>query len=333
MTINANGGDDEMRRRDLLKGAAAIPALAIATHGRVAFGSKWTDLEIILINGFAPGAATDLSARALAEVVANKLKARIIVKNVPGGAGTAGPANLAAAKPDGYTMGLVGSSSIVAAPHLMDVPYKPWEAFSFIAQAAEFRYGLGVSANSPVKTLDEYIALAKTRQVTFGSTSPTNLTSMFRLRKLTGANLRWIVFKGGNESVTQAVGGHIDSVLASATEMKPQIDAGKLRLLASASGERWDEYPDVKTMRELGYDAETRGPVGYAFPAGTDPEIRARMEAAFAEALKEPELQKRVRNLGVVPKFRTGEEYRKMLVEMEPDIYEVLKENNMLKKG
>ncbi|MGE0152039.1 MAG: tripartite tricarboxylate transporter substrate binding protein [Reyranellaceae bacterium] len=322
-----------MKRRNFIKAAAALPAVGILTQFRPAFASKWPEREITLINGFAPGAATDLTARALAEVVARKLDATIIVKNVPGGAGTAGPAQLAASKPDGYTMGLVGSSSVVASPFLMDVPYKPWEAFEFIAQAAEFRYGLGVSAESPVKTLEDFIALGKTRQVTFGSTSPTNLTSMYKLRKLTGANLRWIVFKGGNESVMQAVGGHVDSVLASATEMKPQIDAGKLRLLASASDERWDEYPDVKTIREHGYDAATRGPVGYAFPAGVDPQIRDKMEKAFEEALQDKELQQRIRNLGVVPKFRTGKEYHALLKQMEPEIYDVLKENNMLKKS
>ncbi len=320
------------RRRFLLttaalSGAVALPRIQPASAG------QWPERDITLINGFPPGAATDLTARALAQVVAKKLNVSIIVKNVPGGAGTAGPAQLAQSKPDGYTIGLVGGSTVIAAPYLMDVPYKPWGSFEFIAQAVEFRYGLAVPANSPAKTLADFIELGKSRQVTFGSTAPTSLTSMYKLRALTGANFRWIVFKGANEGVTQAVGGHIDSVLASVTEMKAQIEAGKLRLLASASAERWVEYPEVKTMRELGYDAVTRGPAGYAFPAGVDPAIRDKMEKVFEEALKDAELQKQIRSLGVVPQFRTGAQYAAVLKEMEPDVYDVLKQNGMLKKS
>lgn len=320
-----------MDRRWCLKTAAAIPAGALLAHP-LARATAWPQREITLINGFAPGGATDLTSRAVADAIAKRLNATIVVKNVPGGAGTLGPAQLAASRPDGYTMGMIGSSSLIAAPYLMDVPFKPWESFDLIAQAVELRYGLGVAAGSPVKTLADFIELGRKRQVTFASTSPTNLTSMYRLKKLTGANFRWIVFKGEVESVAQAVGGHVDACLQSRTGMLPQLQAGKLRLIASASEERWEELPDVKTMREQGYDAVTRGPLGYAFPAGVDPAIRAKVEDAIGSAVKDPEVQQRFRNLGVVPRFCSGTEFSAMLKTMDPDIYEVLKENNMLKK-
>ena len=322
-----------MNRRKYLKAAAAVPAAAVLAQTGLARASGWPEREITLINGFAPGGATDLTSRAIAEVLGRKLGATIIVKNVPGGAGTLGPAQLAAAKPDGYTIGLIGSSSIVASPHLMNVPYRPWESFELIAQVAEFRYGLGVGADSPVRTLEDFIALGRSRQVTFASTSPTNLTSMYRLGKLTGANFRWIVFKGEVDSVAQAVGGHVDACLQSATGMIPQIEAGKLRLIASASDDRWTEYPDVKTIREHGFDAATRGPLGYAVPAGTDPAIRARLQNAIEASLADPELQQQFRNLGVVGKYRSGADFHALLKSMEPDIHEVLKENNLLKKS
>jgi tripartite-type tricarboxylate transporter receptor subunit TctC len=89
----------------------------------------------------------------------------------------------------------------------------------------------------------------------------------------------------------------------------------------------------VKTLREQGYDAVTRGPLGYAFPAGVEPAIRAKVEAAIGTALADPAVRQRFQALGVVPRFRPAAEFKALLKSMDPDIYEVLKENNMLKKS
>jgi tripartite-type tricarboxylate transporter receptor subunit TctC len=305
----------------LLLGAAAAPVTAGA--------DTWPSREITLINNFPPGAATDLTARILARSIEKQLGATVVVKNVPGGAGQLGPAELAASKPDGYTMGLVGTSTYLTAPHMMDVPFDAWKAFAPIAQASELRYGLAVPSTSPIKTVDDFIAASKKKRLTYSSTSPNNVVALFQLAKLTGANLRWVVFNGGNEAVLQAVGGHVDAVLQSATEMKPQIEAGKLRLLASASPARWAEYPEVKTLRELGYEASSPGPMGYAFPAGTDPKIRDRMEEAFKGALTDPEVQKQIQALGIVPEYRSGSDFIKYLRDLQQPLLVVLTESGM----
>lgn len=321
-----------MRRREVLRVLGAVPVLGAMGGLTAARANTWPSRELTLINAYPPGAATDLTARAIAAGVEKRLKATVVVKNVVGGAGTLGTSQLAASKPDGYTMGIVGITSVVVAPHTMDLPYKPWEAFDFIAQAAELRYGIGVAANSPVKTIEDLIALSKQRRVTYSSNSPTNVTAMFQLAKLTGGNFRWVVFGGGAESVTQAAGGHVDAVIQTVTEMRPQIEAGALRLIASAAVDRWPEYPEVKTLREQGYDAVSSGPFGYAFPAGTDPEIRARTEKAFAEALADEEVKKQITALGVVPIYRSGAEFREYLKQIEANILPILEETGMRKK-
>lgn len=143
--------------------------------------------------------------------------------------------------------------------------------------------GLGVRKDSPIKTIEDVIKLSKDKRLTYSSTSANNVLPMFQLAKLNGANLRWVVFNGGSEAVLQAVGGHVDMTLQSATEMEPQLDAGNLRLidLARALGRPAER---AATLRELGYDYISIGPMGYAFPRGVDPKIRDRMEQAFAIA-------------------------------------------------
>lgn len=319
-----------MIRKPAMKMLAAAAVAAVSLFGGVAHAAdNWPRKEITLINNFPPGSATELTARAIARSIEKQLGATIIIKAVPGGAGQLGPAELARSAPDGYTMGLVGSSTYLTAPHMMDVPFKAWEAFDLIAQSTDLRYGIGVAKNSPITSIDDMIARSKQKRVTYSSTSPNNVLPMFQLNKNNGANLRWIVFAGGSESVLQAVGGHVDATLQSYTEMKPQIDAGNMRLLASASPERWPGYPDSPTLRELGYNYISIGPMGYAFPRGTDPKIRERMEKAFEVALKDPEVLDQLAKLGVAPSYRSGADFHKYMKDMEPLFIQILTESGM----
>lgn len=319
-----------MKRRTLLRGSAALAA-GIAAPA-VAQPGKWPSKEITLINPNAPGASTDLTARLLAQALEKRLNATVVVKNVVGGAGALGPSTLAAAAPDGYTMGLVAISSHITVPAMMDVKYDPWTAFDVIGQVATLRYGIGVASTSPIKTIDELIATGKQRLVTYGSNNVTNVVAMFQLAKITGAKFRWVTFSGGVEAVAQAVGGHVDAVIQTVAEMKPQIDGGKLRFLAAAAVERWPDYPDVKTLREAGYNAVSHGPFGYAFPAGTDPEIRKKMEAALADAMADKAVQQQISNLGIVPVYRNGADYKAFLKSIEGELVPILQETGMYKK-
>lgn len=291
--------------------------------------TDWPRKEITLINNFPPGSATELTARAIARNIEKTLGVPVVVKSIPGAAGQMGPAELARSAPDGYTMGLVGSSTYLTAPHMMDVPFKAWDAFDLIAQATELRYGIGVAKNSPITSIDDMIAKSKQKRLTYSSTSPNNVLPMFQLNKFNGANLRWIVFAGGAESVLQAVGGHVDLTLQSYTEMKPQLDSGALRLLASASPERWPNYTNVPTLRELGYNFISIGPMGYAFPRGVDPAIRDRMEKAYEIALKDPDVLDQLDKLGVAPSYRSGADFHKYMKEMEPLFIQIMTESGM----
>lgn len=318
-----------MNRRAVLAGGGAVAAsLAAPAIGQ----GKWPSKEITLINPNAPGAATDLTARIIAEALSKNLGATVIVKNVVGGAGALGPTTLASSAPDGHTLGLVAISSHITVPATMTVQYKPWESFDFLGQVATLRYGIGVGVDSPIKTIQDLVEAGKKKLVTYGSNNVTNVVAMFQLAKATGARFRWVVFGGGVEAVTQAIGGHVDAVIQTVTEMKPQIDAGKLRFLAAAAVERWPDYPEVKTLREHGWDAVSHGPFGYAFPVGVDPAVKNRMEKALGEVMAEKGVQEKIAALGVVPVYRNGADYRAFLKEIEGNLLPILAETGLMKK-
>jgi tripartite-type tricarboxylate transporter receptor subunit TctC len=320
-----------MHRRTILRGTAALAGAVVST--RAISQSKWPSREITLIIPNAPGAATDFTARIVAQALEKRLAATVVCKNIVGGAGALGPSTLAAAAPDGHTIGQVAISSHITVPQMMDVKYNPWEAFDIFGQVATLRYGIGVGEGSPVRTIQELVALGKQRIVTYSSNNVTNVVAMYQLAALTGAKFRWVRFSGAVEAVTQAVGGHVDAVIQSATEMKPQIDAGKLRFLAAAAVERWPDYPDVKTLREQGWNAVSHGPFGYAFPAGMNKGILERMEGALADVMADKSVTDQIAKLGIVPVHRNGADYRAFLKSIETELVPILKETGMAKKG
>jgi tripartite-type tricarboxylate transporter receptor subunit TctC len=319
-----------MQRRSILRAGAALAGAALAAP--VIGQAKWPSREITLINPNAPGASTDLTARMIAAALEKRLNATVIVKNVVGGAGALGPSTLAAAAPDGHTMGLVAISSHIAVPNMMDVKYKPWEAFDVIGQVAALRYGIGVGAESPIKTLQDLVAESKKRTITYASNNVTNVVAMYQLAKLTGGSFRWVRFSGGVESVTAAIGGHVDAVIQTVAEMRPQIEPGKLRFLAAAALERWPDYPEVKTLREQGYEAVSHGPFGYAFPAGVDKGILKTMEAALADCMKDKTVTDGIEKLGIMAVHRDGAGYAAYLKEIEGQLLPILRETGMVKK-
>jgi tripartite-type tricarboxylate transporter receptor subunit TctC len=321
-----------MHRRTILKGSVAVAASALAAPA-LAQSSKWPAREITLINPNAAGASTDLTARILAQALEKRLGATVIVKNVVGGAGALGPTTLAQATPDGHTFGLVAISSHVAVPNMMNVTYDPWKAFDVLGQVAALRYGIGARADGPIKSIEDLVAQGKQKQLTYSSNNVTNVVAMFQLAKLTGAKLRWVVFPGGVESVTAAIGGHVDAVIQTVAEMRPQIEAGKLRFLASAAEARWPDYPDVKTLREMGFDAVSNGPFGYAYPTGVEPAIRDRMEKALADCMADEGVRKQIDNLGIEPIWRDGKAYAALLKKIEGELVPILRETGMAKKA
>jgi tripartite-type tricarboxylate transporter receptor subunit TctC len=296
-----------MKRRDLLLGAATLAAGSVGAPA-ILRAQAWPARDITIIVAVGPGSSADAVARGVARVAARELHGSVQVKNVLGGAGLTGFAELAASKPDGYTFGLVNVGGLLVFPHIMKVPYT-WDSFSFLGGVAENYFGVGIAANSPIKTIEDLVAAAKTRRVTYSASAIMNGVAMIQLGNATGVKFQFVPASTQPEAVAQAVGGHVDVVLQTPPDLVPLIEGKQLRLLASATDYRWPNYPEVKTLKEMGYNAASVVPLGFACPAGVPQDIRTKLEKAITVAATDPELVATMRNLTIRPKTMTSAEF------------------------
>jgi tripartite-type tricarboxylate transporter receptor subunit TctC len=296
-----------MKRRDILAGGAGLLA-GLVVGRESAEAQAWPARPVTIIVAVGPGSSADAVARGVARIAARELGVSVQVKNVLGGAGLTGFAELAASKPDGYTFGLVNVGGLLIFPHIMKVPYT-WDSFSFLGGIAENYFGIGIATNSPIKTIEDLVAAAKTRRVTYSASAIMNGVAMIQLGNATGVKFQFVPTSTQPEAVAQAVGGHVDVVLQTPPDLVPLIDGGQLRLLASATEYRWPNYPDVKTLKEMGYDARSVVPLGFACPAAVPPEIRAKLERMVTLATTDPELQTTMKSLTIRPRAMTSAEF------------------------
>jgi tripartite-type tricarboxylate transporter receptor subunit TctC len=296
-----------MKRRDILAGGAGL-LTGFVVGRKSAEAQTWPARPITIIVAVGPGSSADAIARGVARVASRELGVSVQVKNVLGGAGLTGFAELAASKPDGYTFGLVNVGGLLIFPHIMKVPYT-WDSFSFLGGVAENYFGIGIATNSTIKTIEDLLAAAKTRRVTYSASAIMNGVAMIQLGNATGVKFQFVPTSTQPEAVAQAVGGHVDVVLQTPPDLVPLIDGGQLRLLASATDYRWPNYPNVKTLKEMGYDARSVVPLGFACPAAVPPEIRTRLESVVALATTDPELQATMKSLTIRPRAMTSAEF------------------------
>jgi len=319
-----------MKRRELLKAAGAFAACAVTSPLPVR-AQAWPTRDITIIVAVGPGSSADSVARGVAKVLSRELGVPVQVKNVLGGAGLTGFAELAASKADGSIIGLVNVGGLLVFPHVMTVPYT-WDSFSFLGSVAENYFGIGIAANSPIKTVDDLIKLGKTRPITWSASAIMNGIAMVQLGTLTGAKFRFVPANTQPEAVAQAVGGHVDIVLQTPPDMVSLIEGKQLRLLASATANRWPNYPDVQTLKELGFNASSVVPLGFACPAAVPAELKARLEKAIIVAGKDPELLATMKQLTIMPNAMTGAEFLSALKAQAPVVDEVLSTAGMKKR-
>ena len=207
-------------------------------------------------------------------------------------------------------------ASIAMVPHLIEVPYTI-EDFDYMGAFGRYRYGLVVNANSPYKTVAEFVDAAKKspKPFFFGVPGAPNNIAFFELAKLTGAKFEQVLYKSGTESVSAVASDQVAATVQTPSEILPQVESGRVRLLASVSPERWSDQPDVPTMKEAGYNVSINSWMGLALPKGTPIEVRKRLETALAAAMKDPELTKGLNNMGIDPVWMTGQGYKDKIVQ------------------
>ena len=298
-------------RRQLVLGALSATALT-ATSSRLS-AQTWPERSITFICPWPAGGTADQSMRALCSVAARVLGQSIAVENKVGASGMIGAMALASAKPDGYTIGQI-PISVTRFSQLGTLAADPRKDFTYIARTSGQTFGIAVPANSPFKTLKDFVAYAKANpgKVSYAHAGVGGAThvGMEEFASVAGIQFNHVPYKGGSEALQGVLGGHVDA-LADSSSWAPHVEAGKLRLLATWGELRTARFKDVPTLRELGYDVVVDAPNGIGAPKGLNPAVAAKLRDAFRQAANSPEFKAVIDKLDAPLLYLDGPDYEK----------------------
>lgn len=284
----------------------AVALLSLVFAGSV-FAQAYPNKPVKIIVAFAAGSATDILARVVAEQLTRSLGQPFIVENKPGAGGSVGTAQAKEAPPDGYTLVAAGSGPFGINPAIYSkLPYDPLRDFELIGNIVLTPQALVVGAQTPYKSLREFVAAAKAKPgeiayASLGNGSTSHLT-MEAFQATAGVKLNHIPFKGSSDAQTQIIGGSVPIMSDTVPGVLAQVKAGKLRALAVAIPERSPYLPDVPTVAEQGFPGfESVGWIGLAAPAKTPPAILDRLNAEIKKMLQDPAVKARFEQLAFTP--------------------------------
>jgi tripartite-type tricarboxylate transporter receptor subunit TctC len=269
---------------------------------------------VTLICPWTPGGATDIFFRVLAESTKKYLGQPVIVENKPGGAGTTGPAAMmAAAKPDGYTVSQI-PIAVFRYEHMMDVSYDSLKDLTYIIGLTAYTFGVVVKSDAPWKSWNEFVAYAKANpgKITYGTpgAGSTQHMTMEWFAKKNGVEWTHVPMKGTGENMPSVLGGHVTAG-ADSTGFAPFVESGQMRLLVTFGEQRTKKWPDIPTLKELGYGIVADSPFGIAGPKGMDSKVVKILHDAFKKGLDDPETMKSLDQLDMVYAYKGTEDYAK----------------------
>lgn len=296
--------------RSLFRSLALATFSLAATSAALAQGYPTKPIRAVV--PFAAGSATDQIGRAFAAEMAKTLGQPIVVDNKPGVNGMLGASEVAKATPDGYTI-LIGTNSTNAALKslMKQLPYDQDTAFAPLGYMGSVPLIVAVNNDVPAKTLRELVNMAKAKpdHVTFASASTSQLVSTEMLASMAGIKMTNVPYKSGPAAMTDLIGGQVMLFTADFAVMLPQVKGGKVRGLAVTSTKRSAAIPELPTVNEaLGLkDYELIAYFAMFAPAGTPPEVVARLNQAINAAANNKELQEKFATIGFVVEPGTPE--------------------------
>jgi tripartite-type tricarboxylate transporter receptor subunit TctC len=314
----------------------AVAAGAIGPFGIApAQAAGYPNRPVTIVVPYAPGGATDASARLVAQALQKQTGGNFIIENVAGAGTTIGSARVARAPADGYTLLWGGLSSNVMAPNLyLKLPFDAATAFEPISMIASQPYLLAVNAKSPLHTIQQLIAKAKAEpgKLNFGSPgqgSSPHLTTELILKE-TGITGQHVPYKGAAPALTALLGNDIDFLVDTPTAPLPMIKAGQLKALVVTSAKRIPDLPDVPTMQEAGargFEASTW--FALFAPRGTPPDVVATLNKAVNTVLNNPEVRTRMAQSYFTPAPSTPEQLAQTVKSETAKWVGIIKEKNI----
>jgi len=301
-----------MKLRKMFTGALA--AAAVVATATAAMAQSYPTKPVTMIVPWPAGGSTDVAMRAIAENASKHLGQPIVVDNKAGASGTLGPATMAAtAKPDGYTIAQM-PITVMRLPLMQKVSWDAEKSFSYIVHLTGYTFGITTKADNQFKSWKDVVEFAKANPGKVTYATPGSGTSlhigMEQIADAAGIKLTQVPFKGGAETGAAVLGGHM-TLQADSTGWKPLVEAGQLRLLALWTAQRSKNWPDVPTLKELGYPFVFDSPFGIAGPKGMDPKIVQTLHDAFKKAIEDPGVIATLERYDMVPRYMNTPDYEK----------------------
>ncbi|MBN8980737.1 MAG: tripartite tricarboxylate transporter substrate binding protein [Rhizobiales bacterium] len=306
------------RRSVLIGGAAALGSMPFISRG--SFADTWPSRPVKFVVPFAPGGTTDILGRLVAAKLSEEYGQQFIVENKPGAGGNIAADFVAKSDPDGYTF-IVGTPGTHAINKYVqkNMPYDPLVDIQPVTIIARVPNLMSVNPDVPAKTVQEFIALAKSKpgQIFYGTPglgSTAHLATEL-LKSMTGIDIVHVPYKGSAPAVTDLVAGRIQVMIDNLPAVLSFAEAKSVRAIAISTNTRWPLLPEIPTIAESGvpgYDAAAWFTV--AAPAKVSKDIVMKLNASVIKFIKSPDGIERIRKLGGEPIGGTPEEMQKFVI-------------------
>ncbi|OGL07275.1 MAG: hypothetical protein A3H48_02690 [Candidatus Rokubacteria bacterium RIFCSPLOWO2_02_FULL_71_18] len=313
----------------------ALGALLLACLAAPA-AAEYPERPVTMMTGYPAGGMVDITARPLVEGMKKKFPKGLAIVNRPGAGGSIAVAEVAQAKPDGYTIILTPLSTLVIHPQMNDLPYKTPDDYEPIVNVIAYYPLLAVKADAPWKTVQEFVAAAKANPGKLRVGSPGEGTSshlnLEELMRVAAFKVTHVPFSGWGESSPALLGGHIEGVIAQPGEVKPQVDARKMRVLAVFQKKRHEYFSDAPTATELGWEVSNGVWFLLVAPKGTPAPVVKYIHDAARASMEEALFVNAMKLRGVDVDYRPGDKLRADLWREYKLHTEILKRIGTLKK-
>jgi len=322
-------------RRTLVAAVAAI-GLAATMAPMVQASTDYPSKPVRLIVPYAPGGATDVIGRVVAQHLSTALGQQFVVENRAGAGGSIGAGQVAKSDPDGYTvmLGAFTSHTINAALMPDTVPFDINKSFEYVSIVGRVPLVFVTHPSVPAKNLSELIALAKEKPgslsfASAGNGSPQHM-AVELFQRQTGTEVLHVPYKGSGPALTDLVGGQINAMIDTVPAAQSQIQAGNLRALGTTTPERVPTLPDVPTAAEAGLpNFHISSMFALAAPAGTPEPVVRKLNDALKEILNKQEVKDSLLAQGAIATYTTPEDASKAIIEEYNKWVNLIKEANI----
>ena len=267
---------------------------------------QYPSKPILMLMPLQAGSAVDVMIRIVAQKMSENMGQQIPIENQPGAAGSIGAERVKRSAPDGYTVGVLNDSILTMIPNIRQVAYDPVKDFEPVGVVAAITWVMVVNNDLPVKTVPEFIALAKSRpgKIDYssgGNGSPQHV-AMEAFKEATGIDLVHIPYRGATAAAVEVMSNRVQAHFSAVSIVQPYIKEGRMRALGVPSGARSPLLPDVPTMAEAGVRGfEWRTWASFVLPVGTPKPVADRLNAELVKAVNSPDVRDKLIAQGLEP--------------------------------